>query len=445
VTGSVEVGCWGWPEQTGISPPPLAQPVTDDAARQLLGNFRPLLGPLDPPPRAVSADPHLLAEASRGLPPGPAHAEAVAARLRRRGDALVWGPAEPIGSLAELEEVNAARGVSSVDMLRADPDIVAWMQVGSWWNCGWKVRALRRMPPAAATGPARRGAIWRLRADLAFWSGVRRAATPREWAWLTGSYVVFSYHRLAGEGRRDQDQIDISPRRFGAQLRMLRLLGYRPLTIEELLRFHTEPGTRLGRRRYLVTSDDGFQDNKGPLEHHRVSEPVLFVPTAAAGTAATWAAGEQVLRWDELASMHSVGVTIGSHGRRHASLPLLDRERLADELSGSRADLMAHFPGPADAIAYPHGHHDARTLRAVAEAGYRVGFTTSPGRNGAGTHLLCLRRVGIWRRDRLPLFLWKAFTGEYAPGQSRTEGAGWVTAVRRARRRDRPPRHDAAA
>ncbi|HMK62332.1 MAG TPA: hypothetical protein VK386_01835, partial [Acidimicrobiales bacterium] len=325
MTATVEVGCWSWPATTGVAPPPFGRPVTDGTeGGQLLGTFRPLFGPLDPPPRAVWAGPDVLAEAGRGLPAGPANAEAVIARLRSRGEPVVWGSAQPVGSLAQLEEISEARGASSMDMLRADPGLVAWMQVGSWWHSGWKVRAVRHLPAVAALAPKRLGATWRLRADLAFWSGVRRAATPQEWAWLTGSYVVFAYHRLAGERRPDQDQLDISPRRFVAQLRMLRLLGYRPLSVEELLRFHTEPGAWLGRRRCLVTSDDAFEDNERPLMRRSAWKPMLFVPTAAVGAVATWAAGEQLLNWEQLAAMHAAGVTIGSHGRRHASLPTLD-------------------------------------------------------------------------------------------------------------------------
>ena len=66
---------------------------------------------------------------------------------------------------------------------------------------------------------------WAAAADAAFWAGARSAATDDEWARLTrSSYVVLTYHRLAGDRIPHRD---IGSRRFeiGSGLLCLFLLA----------------------------------------------------------------------------------------------------------------------------------------------------------------------------------------------------------------------------
>jgi peptidoglycan/xylan/chitin deacetylase (PgdA/CDA1 family) len=403
-----------------------------------LGSYRPVLGPLDPLICELDGPREVLERAGAGLPPGPARAEAMAARLRRDGVAMTWGESERPDSTADMGEFCYRQGRSSVLMARADPGVLPYVQLGSWFNAGWKVRLARRVLVGLPATTIRRlvpprGKGRRLGADLAFWAGVRDEATRLEWRRYTASsYVVLCYHRLAGERRPGQEQLDIAPRRFDAHMRLLARLGYRPLSVEDVVRFAQDPTAVLARRSYLATFDDAFQDNAEPLRRHTDAAPVLFAPTAAVGGAASWTEGEPVLSWDELRSLENAGVVVGSHARTHPRLTDLPEQDTDDELRGSRDDLAAHLAHPAAAIAYPHGAHDVAVVRRADDAGFLAGFTTAPSRNGAGTHPLCLRRVGIWAEDGRLRFVWKLLTGEYAPGQSRTAGRGWLTPVRRA-------------
>jgi len=349
-----------------------------------------------------------------------------------------------VQSLEQLEEISRARGRSSVEITRADPSLVSWMQVGSWFNAGWRIRMLRhaltshKWAPEAMFGRLLPVALkWKLRADTAFWAGVREEATLSEWRRLARtSYVVFAYHRLAGERRPGQQQLDISPKRFDAHMKFLSFLRYHPLTIEDIRRFHADPNVSLPNRSYLVTLDDGYGDNAEPLLRHLSHLPVLFVPTSALGGTAHWFNDVRLLTWDELISLEEAGVAIGSHGRSHRQFPDLTRNELIAEVAGSWDDLSTQLRQPVAAIAYPKGGHDVISLKAVSDYHYQLGFTSKPGRNGAGTQPLCLRRVGIWQGDSLGLFAWKVLTGEYFPGQTHTSGRGWFTAWQRARLRD---------
>ena len=299
------------------------------------------------------------------------------------------------------------RGRLAAETLRGDPRAVAGTEIGAWFEAGWKRRLLRRAL-VLVPQPLRP-------ADVAFWAGVRAATTRDEWRRLTrSSYVVLYYHRLAGERKPGQERMDLPPEQFRRQIRLLRLLRFRPLAPTELEEFHAGERTELPAHSYVITVDDGFRDCVEPLLRHADVRPQLFVPTQEVGGRSWWAGAEPLASWEELERLAEAGVAIGSHTRRHASLPGLEPAALADELEGSRHDLEERLPS-VPLLAYPHGRSDAASRSAAAAAGYRAAFTTQPGRNGAGTDPYRLRRIGVKAWDSRLSFLWKVVTGELLP------------------------------
>jgi peptidoglycan/xylan/chitin deacetylase (PgdA/CDA1 family) len=253
-------------------------------------------------------------------------------------------------------------------------------------------------------------------ADAAFWSGVRRMATPREWQRLArDSYVGLYYHRIAGEGKPGQERLDVSPTVFERQMRWLRRLRLRPLTPEALIAFHTDPHATLPRRSFVLAADDGFRDAVVALRRHADLRPFVFIPTSAVGGSASWVDGEPIATWAELSALASQGGVIGSHGLTHVLFPELDATALAAELGDSMRELRAHIPEAVPLLAYPHGRNDA-TVRAAAEkAGYQAAFSSETGPNGAGADRFALRRVELKEWDGPAAVIWKALTGELVP------------------------------
>jgi peptidoglycan/xylan/chitin deacetylase (PgdA/CDA1 family) len=384
-----------------------------------LGRFRPRVGAFERIVASISGPDEAIRLASSGLPPGAAHAEAVAIRLRRGGAELAWG--EPLSlDAAELLALCERRGRSSVEIARADSSLLTELQLGSWFDADWRLRFLRRaaapIPPAILAARARHDRI-QIAADLAFWRGVREATTAAEWTrWTVNSYVALVYHRFAGDAKPEQERIDLAPSRFARQLRALRRLGFRHLSTDEIIAFHrSADGAPFPRRAFVVTVDDGFGDSYVPLREHAELGPQLFVPTQEIGRYAHWAAGERLMGWDEVARLARAGVAIGPHARHHRHLRDLDPAELVGELAGSRFDLGARVEAPLQIIAYPHGDHDASVCGAAAASGFEAGFTTEKGRNGAGTQPYCLRRVSVHAADGAPAILWKVLTGEALP------------------------------
>ncbi|ROR90129.1 polysaccharide deacetylase [Nocardioides aurantiacus] len=375
----------------------------------LLGQLRSVVGPwhhvvvgLD----GRAAAPEELAEAeaavARQLAAGRAPEE------HRRSDV--------VRTRRELVALSRRRGEGSVAVVRAEPELLPHLQIGSWYAAGWRARWARR----AALPWSRLASLMPvgLAADVAFWSGVRRSATGREWRRLTSSsYVVLCYHRLTGLGSPGQERMDVEPRALRRHLRVLRLLRWHALSHDDLVRFHTDPDAVLPRRCYVVTADDGFAEAVTELQRHGRHHPQLFVVTAAAGGTSYWMGDEPVADWPDVAAAVAGGAQVGSHARHHVRLDEQDHATVREELQGSRDEIAAHLGVVPGALAYPHGGHDRAVRDAARDAGYDLAYTTRQGRNGAGTDRWCLRRVEPKLWDDAASLTWKMLTAQSPPSR----------------------------
>jgi peptidoglycan/xylan/chitin deacetylase (PgdA/CDA1 family) len=377
------------------------------------------VGPFTRPVVRLSGPDGLFKESYSGLPNGAATPEAVAIRLRRAGVKLAWGAPEVMPDTASFLDFCRARGESSVELVRSDPSLLSELQLGAFFHAYWRRRVARLV--ACRLGnvvPSLSGAAGLLgfAADVAFWRGVRARATDVEWErFARSSYVVFYYHRIGERGEIGEERLDVHPRRFERQLRLLRFMRFKPLPPDQLLRFHSDPTASLPSRSYILTADDGFRDAVDELRRRVRLYPHVFVNTSCVGGRASWAYNEPLASWEELQELQAAGGVIGSHCRHHPRLTDLELDELREELASSLAELRARIPDALPLFAYPHGLHDAQVRAEVIAAGYAVAFTTEPGRNGAGTDPYCLRRIGLKDWDGPAALLWKAATGELLP------------------------------
>ena len=93
-------------------------------------------------------------------------------------------------------------------------------------------------------------------------------------------------------------------------------------------------------------------------------------------------ANRLIMTWDQVRALRRAGMGVESHTRTHRVLQRLGPEDLANELSGSRADLERELGEPVRAIAYPVGKPlvGNSPIRAALEtAGYELGFSNGTG------------------------------------------------------------------
>ena len=129
-------------------------------------------------------------------------------------------------------------------------------------------------------------------------------------------------------------------------------------------------GLRSDVREALLTSQGPAQQNSDYLRHH--------LP----------------LSWDDLRCMYGSGLlTVGDHGYRHTSMTLLSQEEVIDECNQSLGLIRSQLGVVANYFSYPNGDFSLATERCLREMGYRLVFTTLPGRNDALTNPHFLRRI----------------------------------------------------
>ncbi len=103
--------------------------------------------------------------------------------------------------------------------------------------------------------------------------------------------------------------------------------------------------------------------------------------------------GDACLSSSEVRDMLSGGlVTVGSHTKTHPCLIRTGREKMADEIRGSKRDLEEMFGVGVDVLSYPNGDFNQEVVEAARKAGYRAALTVLPGRNPRGADPYRVRR-----------------------------------------------------
>lgn len=105
---------------------------------------------------------------------------------------------------------------------------------------------------------------------------------------------------------------------------------------------------------------------------------------------------------------------IGWHTRSHDPLTTLDPTDLATALTDGRDRLERIIGRTIDLVAYPHGAADPHVRAAAEAAGFRLGFTSRPGKVGDASDPLRLPRVepGVAPPGRFALALERAVRHE---------------------------------
>jgi peptidoglycan/xylan/chitin deacetylase (PgdA/CDA1 family) len=187
--------------------------------------------------------------------------------------------------------------------------------------------------------------------------------------------AAIAYHAVTDDW---PDPLAVPIERFRAQIERLVDRGLRGVTLANVAR-NPQPN-EIG-----ITFDDGFASvatTAKPILDEHGWKATVFVVTDAVGRdePMLWLGGgsgespsERLpLRWERLADLAASGWEIGSHGRTHRQLSVLDDDELADELRGSKGQIEEHGLSCAS-ISYPYGEVSDRVVEASVQAGYTAG------------------------------------------------------------------------
>jgi len=252
--------------------------------------------------------------------------------------------------------------------------------------------------------------------------------TPR--APTTRAVPILMYHNISEPPPeiRTHRALYVTPRRFAAQMQLLRHLGYRGLSMSQAMPYLR--GERAGRIA-VITFDDGYRDNLDnalpELLRHGFTA-TCYAVSGRLGQHNAWDAGQLGVRKPimvaaELRRWCGAGMEIGAHTRSHPKLTQCGAAALRDEIGGGKRALEDAIGASVSQFCYPYGDHDDAVVNVVRRAGFDAAVTTQRGRARVERDLFRLPRVAICHRHLLPSFAWRVTTG-YEDRQKRAMAYG---------------------
>jgi peptidoglycan/xylan/chitin deacetylase (PgdA/CDA1 family) len=109
-----------------------------------------------------------------------------------------------------------------------------------------------------------------------------------------------------------------------------------------------------------------------------------------------------MLRWDEVAEMHRLGMTIGAHTLTHPNLPSAGLEAATGEIVGSKTRLEHELGCPVTLFSYPNGGAERYVTpdleRVVEASGFAAAATSHNAFATPDSNLYALERVEVEER-----------------------------------------------
>lgn len=206
----------------------------------------------------------------------------------------------------------------------------------------------------------------------------------------------------------------VSPGAFARQMLLLKLLGYRGVSMRDL-----EPYLRgdLQGKVIGITFDDGYQNNLHnalPVLRRHGFTATCYAVSGLIGGTNSWDRGlvaeKQLMTAADWRAWLDAGMDIGSHTRTHADLNKLNPDQAREEIAQSRQELEQIFGHPVRHFCYPYGRFGPEHSRMVRDAGYATATTTRRGRAHSGDDPMALRRVLVAQATTLVHLTMKIMT-----------------------------------
>ena len=255
------------------------------------------------------------------------------------------------------------------------------------------------------------------------------------------SIPILMYHQIAepvppGTPFRG---LTVSPKNFARQMRWMRRLGYRGLSMHDLMPYlqgnrieqgsgivsgsPVDPGNLSGQgnpheKVFGITFDDGYRNvyqNALPILQELGFTSTNYFVANQFGGSNVWDAEKGVptsalMSRQEVLGWARAGQEVGSHTLDHVHLSAVPLDAAREQLTRSRSILSETIDAEVTAFCYPYGDFLLEHRQLAKEAGYLNATTTERGIANVLDDVFALPRVGIWRTTHLLRFLHKCFT-----------------------------------
>lgn len=228
---------------------------------------------------------------------------------------------------------------------------------------------------------------------------------------------ILTYHQIAPAPARGAPfrGLSVAPAAFARQMAVLKLLGYRGLSMGRLLPYLQ--GEKAGKV-VGITFDDGYLNNLThalpTLQRHGFGS-TCYVVSQLLGKTNVWdqavgVAQTPLMDASQLRAWVAGGQEVGAHTRHHVHLTQTDAAVGLSEISQCQRELESIVQAPVQHFCYPYGEFAPEHALMVVQAGYCTATTTRRGRCQANEDLMRLPRVPVVRSTTLPSLWLKVAT-----------------------------------
>lgn len=222
---------------------------------------------------------------------------------------------------------------------------------------------------------------------------------------------ILMYHSIADMPKGTvMRSLHVPPKRFRFQMRILKWLGYRGLSMGELLPYlkGEKQGKVVG-----ITFDDGYRNNLTealPVLKTFGFSATCYIISQKIGGVNEWDLGKGIpenplMDKCEIRQWIGSGMEIGSHTQNHVRLT--ECEEAKTEIAQSKTDLEELFGNAIEHFCYPWGDLNSSIQQTATDTGYLTATTTQRGRATSEQEPRLLPRVPITHHTLPHLFLMK--------------------------------------
>ncbi len=219
-------------------------------------------------------------------------------------------------------------------------------------------------------------------------------------------FVILMYHMISEPKTTAEIKYACPPKQFEQHLQMLLSSGFKPISIKAVEEYYIHH-TPLPDKAFLVTLDDGFEDNYRnafPILKRFQIPAVIYLVTGLIGKTNQWMtmptfSERKMLSWMQIKKMASQGIDFGSHTVTHPKLNELDDDSVGKELVQSKKVIEEQLGVECQHFAYPYGLLTEKTHKLVQQAGFKTACTTRSGFNNVERNPLTLHRIEVYGDD----------------------------------------------
>ena len=227
---------------------------------------------------------------------------------------------------------------------------------------------------------------------------------------------ILMYHSIESMPRStSMRSLHVSPKRFNFQMWLLKILGYKGLSLRQLKPYLD--GKKTGKV-VGITFDDGYKNNlfnAAPILLKNNFSATCYLVSQRIGLSNSWDSPQGItqsplMNHNEIQEWVNLGMEIGAHTLTHPDLTRLSEAQAKQEIEECKNELETLYNLKVQDFCYPYGRYNDSSVKLVKNAGFSTATSMNRGRAQSNSKNLELPRIPITHHTLPYLFLVKLLT-----------------------------------